>query len=185
MKMALRQALLGLLTHQDATGYELNATFKAQMIHFWHAHHTQIYRELLKMEEENLVRSVHVAQHDLPDKKIYSITDKGREELVRWLRQPTSFQPKMKDENLLRVSLLNMLPLEEAIAYLEETKVHHDYVANQIRMFQTQHQNEEDTIGYLLTSEYAVRMMENYSDWADWSIEMLKRHHQTQEKQES
>ncbi|MCC5893263.1 PadR family transcriptional regulator, partial [Exiguobacterium sp.] len=68
--MALRHALLGLLTHQPATGYALNATFKAQMIHFWHAHHTQIYRELLKMEDEALVSSEHVTQHDLPDKKI-------------------------------------------------------------------------------------------------------------------
>ncbi len=175
MVMALRHALLGLLTHQSATGYALNATFKAQMIHFWHAHHTQIYRELLKMEDEALVSSEHVAQHDLPDKKIYSITDRGREELIDWLRQPTSFQPKMKDENLLRMSLLQLLPLDEAIRYVEETKAHHEQVAQQIRTFQAAHQSEDDTLGYLLTSEYAIRMMENYAGWADWAIEEMKR----------
>lgn len=175
MVMALRHALLGLLTHQPATGYALNATFKAQMIHFWHAHHTQIYRELLKMEEEQFVSSEHVTQHDLPDKKIYSITEEGRQELIDWLRQPTSFQPKLKDENLLRVSLLHLLPLEEAIRYVEETKIHHEHVASQIRVFQEAHQSDEDTLGYLLTSEYAIRMMENYAGWADWAIEQMKK----------
>lgn len=174
MVMALRHALLGLLTHQPATGYALNATFKAQMIHFWHAHHTQIYRELLKMEDEQLVLSEHVTQHDLPDKKIYSITATGRQELIDWLRQPTSFQPKLKDENLLRVSLLQLLPLDEAIRYVEETKTHHEQVAHQIRAFQAAHQSEADTLGYLLTSEYAIRMMENYAGWADWAIEQMK-----------
>ena len=174
MDMALRHALLGLLTHQPATGYALNATFKAQMIHFWNAHHTQIYRELLKMEEDDLVSAEHISQQELPDKKIYSITDEGREELINWLRQPTSFQPKMKDENLLRVSLLQLLPVEEAVRYIEETKAHHEQVAQQIRMFQEEHQSDEDTLGYLLTSEYAIRMMENYAGWADWAIEQIK-----------
>jgi len=174
MDMALRHALLGLLTHQPATGYALNATFKAQMIHFWHAHHTQIYRELLKMEEESLVSSEHVSQQELPDKKIYSITDEGRAELIEWLRQPTTFQPKMKDENLLRVSLLQLLPVEEAIRYIEETKAHHEQVAQLIRSFQAEHQADEDTLGYLLTSEYAIRMMENYAGWADWAIAQIE-----------
>ncbi|MCC5892693.1 MAG: PadR family transcriptional regulator, partial [Exiguobacterium sp.] len=102
------------------------------------------------------------------------ITERGREELIDWLRQPTSFQPKMKDENLLRVSLLQLLPLEEAIRYVEETKSHHEQVAQQIRAFQEAHQSKDDTLGYLLTSEYAIRMMENYAGWADWAIEQMK-----------
>ncbi|MFZ0076848.1 MAG: PadR family transcriptional regulator, partial [Exiguobacterium undae] len=84
--MALRFALLGLLTQGEATGYDLSTTFKKQMTHFWTAHHTQIYRELLKMEDDQLVTSVYIVQEDLPDKKVYSITEQGQTALVAWLR---------------------------------------------------------------------------------------------------
>ncbi len=173
--VALRFALLGLLTQGEATGYDLSATFKKQMIHFWTAHHTQIYRELLKMEEAELVTSIHIVQEDLPDKKVYSITDKGRTELVEWLRTPNEFKPKMKDENLMRVSLLHLLPPEEAVAYLEESKRHHQFAVEMMHSWRHDHLENGATLGETLTSEYGLRMMLNYLDWCDWAIAEIKK----------
>jgi len=173
--VALRFALLGLLTQEAATGYDLSTTFKKQMTHFWTAHHTQIYRELLKMEEAGLVTSELVVQEDLPDKKIYSITDQGRSDLVAWLRAPSEFKPKMKDENLMRVSLLHLLPPDEAIAYLEESKRHHEMAVEMMHVWRQAHLEQGATLGEKLTSEYGLRMMLNYLEWCDWAIEEIQK----------
>ncbi|MDX1259987.1 PadR family transcriptional regulator [Exiguobacterium sp. K1] len=173
--MALRFALLGLLTQGEATGYDLSTTFKKQMTHFWTAHHTQIYRELLKMEEDRLVTSVYIVQEDLPDKKVYSITEEGQTALVAWLRAPSEFKPKMKDENLMRVSLLHLLPPDEAILYLEESKRHHQFAVDMMKIWRKDHLENGATLGETLTSEYGLRMMLNYLDWCDWAMEEIKK----------
>ncbi|MFP3361643.1 PadR family transcriptional regulator, partial [Planococcus sp. SIMBA_143] len=65
---------------------------------------------------------------DLPDKKIYSIEDKGYRLLIEWLAHHTVDPPKMKNEQLMRVSLFHLIPKEEAIQFLKESKEHHQMV---------------------------------------------------------
>ncbi len=85
--MTLQYGLLGLLTYQDATGYDLSKLFRGSLNFFWHAQNSQIYRELGRLEERGLVVSRNVIQSDRPNKKVYSITDLGRKEFSDWLSE--------------------------------------------------------------------------------------------------
>ncbi|WP_261129262.1 PadR family transcriptional regulator [Bacillus sp. Marseille-Q3570] len=176
--MALRYALLGLLTKKPATGYELTQQFKETMIHFWSAHHTQIYRELIKLEEEGLVRSVHYPQEDAPDKKVYSIEESGQEALLKWLLDYQVEPPKLKDQQLLRVSMFHLIDPEDAIQFLEQSKKHHQFGLQQMKIWQENQyktdENKKAALGEYFTSEFGKKYMESWIEWCDWAIGILK-----------
>lgn len=86
--MSLKHGLLGLLSYSDMTGYELGKAFQDSLSFFWQAQPSQIYRELNKLEEQGCLSSVIEFQTDKPNKRIYSITEKGGEELAAWLSSP-------------------------------------------------------------------------------------------------
>ena len=44
--MRLRHAILGLLSHQPQSGYDLNRAFTSSVVYFWYADQSQIYRTL-------------------------------------------------------------------------------------------------------------------------------------------
>ena len=72
--MSLPFGLLGLLTYQDSTGYDLTKLFEESLNNFWHAQSSQIYRELERMERKGWVTSRNIIQDKRPNKRVYSIT---------------------------------------------------------------------------------------------------------------
>jgi len=84
--MSLPYGLLGLLSYNDSSGYELTKLFEDSLNNFWHAQGSQIYRELNRLENKGWVSSHTVVQENRPNKRVYSITDSGRSELDAWLR---------------------------------------------------------------------------------------------------
>jgi len=70
------------------TGYELDREFKESLAHFWQAKSQQIYYELDAMEKKGWLVSERVIQEEKPNKRVYSITDKGKAEFMSWLASP-------------------------------------------------------------------------------------------------
>ena len=87
--MSLPHVILTVLSTRDATGYDITKEFSASIGYFWKASHEQVYRELNKMAEKELVTCVLEPQEGKPDRKVYSITDAGRSALGEWFDQPT------------------------------------------------------------------------------------------------
>ncbi|MYE17755.1 MAG: PadR family transcriptional regulator [Gemmatimonadetes bacterium] len=83
--VSLKHILLGLL-REPATGYDLKATFNETISHFWSAELGQIYPTLRRLEGEGLLHSRVEPSEKGPNRRVYSLTDEGREELSEWLR---------------------------------------------------------------------------------------------------
>ncbi|MGC6769433.1 PadR family transcriptional regulator [Enterococcus sp. LJL51] len=119
--MSLKHGLLGLLNAGAMTGYELDRSFKRSLSFVWKAQTSQIYRELTAMEAKGWLESQRVVQEEKPNKRLYSITDAGREELNRWLSVPKPDIEKAFDVRngfLMRVLLAGETTNEEALAML-------------------------------------------------------------------
>ena len=80
--------------------------------HFWRASHQQVYRELGRLSSEGRVNAKAVAQEGRPDKKIYSITKRGLEELRQWIAAPTEI-PKSQYDLLVKLLGCNVVGREE------------------------------------------------------------------------
>jgi DNA-binding PadR family transcriptional regulator len=83
--MSLPHILLGLL-RQPASGYDLKAEFEKGIRHFWSAELSQIYPTLKRMEGQGWLSSATEPSGRGPDRRVYTRTEAGRAELLRWLR---------------------------------------------------------------------------------------------------
>ncbi|MCS1351849.1 PadR family transcriptional regulator [Mechercharimyces sp. CAU 1602] len=178
--MSLRYALMGLLAKEPATGYDLHHQFKETMIYYWHAHHSQIYRELGKMEIDQLVHSEIITQPNHPNKKRYSLTNEGLKQLLHWLLDESSPPPSIKDEFLLRAKILHLIPFEQAIQILREEHMVSQYTYEMTHAWQqekfTEHiPSDHREIGDYFTSEYGIRYAKMRMGWCEWAINCL--HH--------
>jgi DNA-binding PadR family transcriptional regulator len=86
--MALRHAVLAALLEGEASGYQLSKRFDVSVANFWSATPQQLYRELERLEEEGLLRGRVVEQRRRPNKRVFTLTAAGREELHAFIAQP-------------------------------------------------------------------------------------------------
>jgi DNA-binding PadR family transcriptional regulator len=85
--MSLPHILLGLL-RQPASGYDLKAEFERGIRHFWSAELSQIYPTLKGMEAKGWLSSATEPSDRGPDRRVYTRTETGLAELLRWLGGP-------------------------------------------------------------------------------------------------
>ncbi len=95
--------MLGLLSYRESTGYELTKMFEHSLNNFWHAQSSQIYRELNRIEKLGWASSESIIQDGRPNKRLYTITDAGREELAQWLREAKTGFDNYHHAILLRI----------------------------------------------------------------------------------
>ena len=103
--MSLKHGLLGLLNYKSMTGYELDKEFKESLAYLWTAKASQIYRELDMMEQSGWLTSERVIQEDKPNKRVYSITDQGKTEFLKWLISYDPFTGPAKHKNTFLMRL--------------------------------------------------------------------------------
>ncbi|WP_141013352.1 PadR family transcriptional regulator [Nocardioides sambongensis] len=119
--MALQHAILAALATDASSGYDLAKTFDVTVANFWSATPQQLYRELDRMEAAGLVHAEVVEQQKRPNKRIFSLTGAGRDEL----RDFTAREPRptaIRDELLVQVDVLEFGD-EDAVRSSVEAKL--------------------------------------------------------------
>jgi DNA-binding PadR family transcriptional regulator len=116
---------LGLLCRNALTGYDLAKAFDAGLGNFWNASHSQIYPELKKLLTEGLIEYTTVIQGEKLEKKLYTITEAGREDFLEWIRQDEPLEPTPKDKFRLRIYLSDMISDDELLRHLESQLTKH------------------------------------------------------------
>jgi PadR family transcriptional regulator AphA len=112
------EVLLGLLAIEPMSGYDLGLTIRASIGHFWNESYGQIYPNLRKLAGGRFVTCKTERQKGKPDRRIYSITEKGRERLTEWLTVPP--QPEIpRNELLLKLFFGEQVPTQILIGYVE------------------------------------------------------------------
>jgi PadR family transcriptional regulator AphA len=119
--MALREVILTVLARAEMTGYEITKDFEAVYVHFWRASHQQVYRELARLKKDGRVAVKVIAQASRPDRKVYSITKRGLEELRLWILAPT--EPPRPQYDLL-VKLLGSHVVDRKEFHRELERIH-------------------------------------------------------------
>lgn len=119
--MSLRNAVLAALLDGESSGYDLAKEFDASVANFWMATPQQLYRELERLAEQGLIRARVVHQERRPNKRMYSLTDSGREAI----RKFTARAPKpsvIRDELLMKVSACDAGDTEAVRDFIRERR---------------------------------------------------------------
>lgn len=108
--MNIRTLCLGILSFQEASGYEIKKEIEEGMFsHFIDASFGSIYPALSQLNAEGLVTVRAEEQTGRPDKKVYSVTDAGRAALAKGLLVIPA-RDKYKSEFLFEMLFKEMLP---------------------------------------------------------------------------
>jgi DNA-binding PadR family transcriptional regulator len=133
--MSLRHAILGLVSLEPTTGYDLSKTFGDSILYAWVAGQPQIYTELARMEREGLVTS-RDAPRGRATKRLYDITDAGATELRRWVAEPNAYVQE-RDVVRLRSMLLDLAEPNHCEALFATHLAHYrPYLARVLRMLE-------------------------------------------------
>ena len=103
--------LLGLLMSGPRHGYELYQELEQDLAGVWQIGLSQLYAQLKQLQEAGLVDAQTEPQPNRPPRKVYHVTDEGREVFLHWLRQPTPYLRLIRVEFLLRLYLFDRLSL--------------------------------------------------------------------------
>jgi PadR family transcriptional regulator AphA len=162
------------------SGYDLAKIFDSTLANAWSAKHSQIYPELAAMLEDGLVEMREAGSRR---RKEYAITDRGREELVRWLTELPPSPGTSRNEALLRSFFLGFMPLEEAQAFLRRERERH---ARQLDVFLEELADGRavDPEGWTggIPLEMGVRYERMMVEWAEWALEEIERAHRERER---
>jgi DNA-binding PadR family transcriptional regulator len=104
--MALRHAVLAALLEGEASGYQLAKRFDVSVANFWSATPQQLYRELEGLERAGLVSGRVVEQRRRPNKRVFTLTAAGREELHAFSTQPPR-PTAMRDDLLVKLQAVD------------------------------------------------------------------------------
>jgi DNA-binding PadR family transcriptional regulator len=167
-KTAVTPVVLGLLALGPRSGYDIKTVVDRSTRFFWAASYGQIYPELRKLEDEGLIEG-----EDAPNggrsRRVYRLTDAGREALEGWLLGPET-TIEYRDESLLRLFFADALPREQALALLEARKRGHEHYLEVLGAIDAIPGKDPDFVDLVL--HWGI----DFNQWgADWCEKQLKR----------
>ena len=108
MNMSIQYAILGFLSWQSLTGYDLKKLFGESATLHWSGNSNQIYKALVELHQDDLVTLEVEYPSDHRPRKVYSITEKGKTALRRWVLS-TPELPQLKHTLLVQLAWADQL----------------------------------------------------------------------------
>ena len=116
--MDVKTVCLGMLTDGEASGYDLKKEFESSFSHFFAAGYGSIYPALNTLARDGLVECRHIPQEGRPDRKVYKITEAGREHLLAALENPCPSH-KVRSEFLATMCFSHLMSREQIETVLQ------------------------------------------------------------------
>lgn len=103
--MSVKYTLLALLFRHPMHGYELGKQLHSVIDADWDVKPGQIASTLARLRDANLVDYEIEPTDDAPDRKVYFITDEGRQELEQWYLKPEVRDYRLGDAFYIKLVL--------------------------------------------------------------------------------
>lgn len=120
MAMNVRTLCLGVLSTGEASGYEIKKDIEEGMFsHFIDASYGSIYPALTQLAAEGLLTVREQEQTGKPDKKVYAITEQGRQALARAIAVVPA-KDKYKSEFLFQMLLHQFISAQTMLTAVDK-----------------------------------------------------------------
>jgi PadR family transcriptional regulator, regulatory protein AphA len=164
---ATAYVVLGMLRHEPRTGYEIKAAVDGSTRFFWAASYGQIYPELRRLEEADLVEG-RAEPRGGRRRTVYALTAAGRAELRNWLERGAEVL-ELRDEGLLKLFFAAAGP-EAAIEILDaKQRLHEQKLAALCAV-------EQGALGAAAEGDPFPNLVRRYGvETSEWTIEWCER----------
>ncbi|SHE94554.1 transcriptional regulator, PadR family [Seinonella peptonophila] len=176
---SLAYALLAMVARKDCSGYELVQLLEL----FWQAKHSQVYPLLAKLEQKQYVAHRLVKQNGRPDKKIYRLTEQGREILSAWIHEEPAV-PVVRDEFLTKIYAIWLTSTKRARELLHERiQYFTDMLTDRLLKIREMEERWSDDLydphspqfGRYMILQRKTRLEQEEINWCHWVLERLKK----------
>jgi DNA-binding PadR family transcriptional regulator len=154
--------ILGMLSGESRTGYEIKAAVDNSTRFFWAASYGQIYPELKQLAKAGLVKGESDPRGGRK-RTVYTLTAAGRKELRRWLEQPPEVF-ELRDEALLKLFFSGAASPDAAIAALAAKRRHHEDKLEKLRAIEPMARAADDPFPYMVL-RHGMELSEWTVDW--------------------
>ena len=122
--MTVPMAILGLLDREPSHGYDLKRDYDAYFSRGRPLPYGQVYATLARLARDGKAAAGEAEPGAGPERKRYTITDTGRDEVETWLAEPVPAQPNLQTDLFVKVVLSLMLG-RPAREYLDVQRAAH------------------------------------------------------------
>lgn len=161
--------ILGMVSREPRSGYEIKALVDDTTRFFWAASYGQIYPELKRLSAAGLVEGIDASRGERK-RTVYAITADGEAELVDWLREPPE-TAEMREEGLLKLFFSGVLPGEDAAATLRAMREHRLGIAARLRAMEPKAKEKEEAND----DPYPLMVLQGGIEFSEWFAEWCER----------
>lgn len=181
--MSLKYAVLAALLEGEASGYELSKVFDVSLTNFWAATPQQLYRELERLAQEGLIEARVVRQERRIDKRMFTLTEAGRQDLRAFAAAPPRRPTAIRDELLIKIQAMDGADAEATRALIEERGqwargklARYEHVRERLLAGRGEEEyvREADRIGPYLTLMAGIAFEEENARWCERVLTVLK-----------
>ncbi len=169
------RVILGLLSHEELTGYEIKKRMDTALKYFWSASYGSIYPALGDLVRRGLATKREGTENKR-NKLIYTITDEGRRYLKEWLASPVE-KDELRYETLLKLFFGNEQGPEQALSHIKafEEKIRRElpYLLNAEQALKGCLDGDTTHKYYLLTVEFGLKTYRTYLEWCEEAKDCL------------
>jgi len=155
---------LALLNMAPMHGYEIKESFEKLVFYQWPLNYGQVYTTLSRLERDNLVCHEEIEQEEKPDKKVYYITEAGKEELKGWLFSDSKLNVYF-DNMTFKVALFDIIDSEYALEILLRYK--RDLFIIMKNLIRLRKEMKDASIGKQLIIERNILQTESDLKWVN------------------
>ena len=167
----VRQHLLALLAKEPAHGYELKLALEQTFGAAYPSPNIgQIYVTLKRLEADGLVRSQDVAQTTRPNKRVYELTEAGRDAVAAWVEEPSD-GPRIRDEFFAKLILAPRAGLADQMELINKQRHHYYRLMRGLNDLQDS-ASRQDTAARLLVEGTRLHLQADL-DWLERCQEEL------------
>lgn len=167
--------ILGLLSHEELTGYEIKKRMDTTLKYFWSASYGSIYPALNDLVNRGLATK-REDTNSKRNKLIYSITENGREYFKKWLSLPIE-KDELRYETLLKLFFGSEKGEEQALIHIEafEKKIEEElqYLLDAEIILKKGLNEDNAHKYYLLTVEFGLKTYQTYLEWCKEARKLL------------
>ena len=169
--VSIRHFILGLLTRQPMSGYDVKRFLKSLSWLIDSPSFGSLYPALHALLEDGLVTMEILFREDKPPRKIYSITERGRQALQEWMDGPVTPGVSLK-AFVMRLILASNLSPASLIVHLEQR--HSQVAAHQLAVEQAAQATDDDMdLGERLALDYGLAVAAAELAWLDRALAQL------------
>jgi DNA-binding PadR family transcriptional regulator len=168
--VSFRHFALGLLSQQPMSGYDIKRYLKVLSWLIDGPSFSNIYPSLHLLLQEGMVTVEIFPQENRPSRKVYSVTEAGRQMLREWAEQPVAANSSLK-AFVMRLTLAGSFSQARLIAHLEQRR--NQVSAHQAALEQTAASRDGAADIQRLMLEYGMALAAAELEWLDSTLDRL------------